>query len=88
MMGRGVLVEDLEWTGGSNALSGTFSLRAPWSYLVEGGAVRGRLDGVILVGNVFRTLAQIPAIGNDATWIGAINTPSLLVEGLRLVISD
>lgn len=87
MMGRGVLVEDLEWTGGSNPLSGTFSLRAPWSYLVEGGAIRGRLDGVLLVGNVFKTLAQVPAIGNDATWLGAISTPSLLLEGLRVMIS-
>ncbi|HEV8600530.1 MAG TPA: metallopeptidase TldD-related protein [Gemmatimonadales bacterium] len=86
MMGRGLLIEDLEWGGGPNPLTGTLALRAPWCYLVEGGVVRGRIDGVLLSGNVFKALAQLPALGSDATWIGALYTPSMLVEGLTVAI--
>jgi PmbA protein len=86
MMGRGVLVEDLEWGGGPNPLSGTLVLRAPWAYLVEGGVVRGRLDGMLLAGNVFKALGQLAALGNDATWIGAVCAPSLLIEGLSVAL--
>lgn len=82
MMGRGLLVEDLQWGGGPNPLGGSFSCRVPWAYLVENGAVRGRLDGVVLSGNVFAALAQLGAIGNDPTWVGALCVPTLLVEGL------
>ncbi len=82
MMGRGLLVEDLQWGAGPNPLAGNISLRAPWAYLVEGGVVRGRLEGVLLSGNVFAALAQLGAIGNDPTWVGALCVPTLLVEGL------
>jgi len=84
MLGRGLLIEDLDWRGGPNPLAGTLTLSAPWTYLVEGGVVRGRLEGVTLSGNVFRSLGQLAAIGNDVTWCGAISTPSLLVEGLTV----
>jgi len=86
MLGRGLLIEELEWRGGPNALGGTLSLSAPWSYLVEGGVVRGRLEGVTLSGNVFNALGRLGAVGNDATWLGALCAPSLLVEGLSVTV--
>lgn len=82
MMGRGLLVEELEWGGGPNPLPGAIALRAPWSYLVEGGQVRGRLEGVTLSGNVYQALGKLAAVGNDVTWVGSACLPSLLVEGL------
>ncbi len=81
-MGRGLFIEDLEWGAGANALAGTIRLRAPWAYLVEGGTVRGRLEGVVLSGNVFEALNNIRAIGGDPTWIGAQELPTMIVEGL------
>jgi PmbA protein len=87
-MGRGVLIEDLEWGAGANALEGTIVLRAPWAYLVEGGTVQGRLEGVSLSGNVFELLNRIVAVGNDATWVGAQELPSVVVEGLVTRIED
>jgi len=84
MMGRGLLVEDLEWGGGPNPLAGTLALRAPWAYLVEGGVVRGRLEGMLLWGNMFRALEQLGAIGNDPTWVGSLCVPTLLIEGLTV----
>jgi predicted Zn-dependent protease len=82
MMGTGLLVEDLDWEAGTNSLAGTIALNAPWAYLVEGGRIRGRLEGVVLSGNVYEALGRISAVGSDATWLGAHSLPSLLLEGL------
>jgi len=87
-LGRGVLIEDLDWGAGTNPVSGTIVLRAPWAYLVEGGAVRGRLEGVVLSGNVFEALRRVRAIGSEAAWVGASCLPSLAVEGLELVSGE
>jgi predicted Zn-dependent protease len=84
MLGRGLLVEALEWSGPPNPLSGALALRTPWCYLVEGGAVRGRLEGVTLSGNLFELLGRLVAVGSDARWVGAVSVPSLVVEGLRV----
>ncbi len=81
-MGAGVLIEDLEWGSGPNPLASATMLRAPWAYLVEGGEVRGRLEGLVFSGDVFASLSRLGAVGSDATWIGAQCLPSLLMEGL------
>ena len=83
-MGRGLLIADLAWGAGPNPLVGTITLRAPWAYLVEGGEVTGRLEGVVLAGNVFDALRRVVAVGSDATWIGAQCMPSVVVEGLGI----
>lgn len=83
-MGRGLLIEDLTWGAGANPDRGTFVVRAPWTYLVDGGVVRGRLEGVSLAGNVFGALSRVAAVGRDAAWIGACSTPSLVLEGIQV----
>jgi PmbA protein len=87
-LGRGVLIHDLDWGEGANPVSGTIVARAPWAYLVEEGAVRGRIEGVVLSGNVFEALRHIRAIGSDASWVGASCLPSLVVESLVLRIQE
>ncbi|MGQ0703254.1 MAG: TldD/PmbA family protein [Gemmatimonadales bacterium] len=87
MMGRGLLIADLEWSGRPNPLPGIQELRSPWVYLVENGIVKGRLEGIRLAGNVFAALSRIGAVGEDATWIGAACVPSVLVEGLTVLRS-
>jgi PmbA protein len=80
MMGKGILIEELEWCAGPNPISGTIALRAPWAYLVESGTIKGRLEGVVLSGNVFEALRELGGVGNDAAWIGASCMPSLLLK--------
>ena len=87
-LGRGVLFEDLDWSAGTNPVSGAIVLRAPWAYLIEGGAVRGRLEGVVLSGNVFEALRHVRAIGSEASWVGASCLPSVVVEGLEMANSQ
>ena len=84
MMGKGILIEALDWGAGPNPISGTIALRAPWAYLVEGGRVRGRLEGVVLSGNVFDALKDLGGVGNDATWIGAACLPSILLKEMAV----
>ena len=82
MMGKGILIEELEWCAGTNPVSGTIALRAPWAYLVEGGRVRGRLEGVVLSGNVFEALQELGGVGNDPVWVGAVCVPTLLLGAM------
>ena len=79
-MGWGLLIADLEWGTGPNTLSGALTLSAPWSYLVAGGRVVGRLEGVVLSGNVFDALGGEVRVGNDAVWIGAQSLPSMVMR--------
>jgi PmbA protein len=81
-MGSGLLIEDLDWGAGPNPLVGTIALRAPWAYLVDGGEVSGRLEGVVLTGNAFDALGRILAVGSNVTWIGAQCLPSVVVDGI------
>jgi PmbA protein len=82
----GLLVEDLEWGAGPNPLSGAIAARAPWAYLVEQGEVRGRVEGLSLTGNVFDLLTRVVAIGSDATWVGSWCAPSMVFEGVGVVV--
>ena len=86
-MSKGLLVEDLEWGPGLNPLGGVVAFRAPWAYLVDGGEVRGRVEGVSLSTNVFESLAHIRGIGDDATWLGSQCLPSLLLEGIGVTVT-
>lgn len=79
-MGQGLFVADLDWGTGPNGVSGAIRMKAPWAYLVEGGTVRGRLEGVVLSGNVFDALRGEVAVGSDATWVGAQCLPSAVVR--------
>jgi len=83
-----ILIEELDWGAGPNPLGGAIALRAPWAYLVEAGEVRGRLDGVVLTGNVFDALTRIAAVGSDSTWIGSHCLPSMVVEGLGVGVGE
>ena len=85
MMGRGILIDDLEWDSGPNPIRGTLNLRVPWAYLVENGSVTGRLEGIRLSGSVFNALTRIVAVGGDPTWVGSAWVPSLLLEGLTVL---
>lgn len=87
-MGRGLLIEDFDWGAGANALPGTVSLRAPWAYLVEGGTVRGRVEGIVVSGSAFEALNRVVAVGSDATWVGAQELSSVVVEGLTCRIQE
>ncbi len=84
LVGEGLVVLALDWGPAPNPGSGLFRARAPWTFLVRGGEIVGRLEGVVLAGNADELLAEVVAVGADAPWDGAASLPSLVVEGVLL----
>jgi PmbA protein len=81
-LGSGLLVADVSWGPAPNPEPGAFRVHAPWCFLVDQGAIVGRLPRAILSGNVFDLLRRVVAIGSDAGWIGAATLPSVIVDGV------
>jgi PmbA protein len=78
----GLWVRSLRFGPAPNPVTGTFRMGVPWAYRIEQGVVVGRMDGLVLSGNVFELLKQLVAIGNDGQWIGSAAVPSIVVDGV------
>ncbi len=83
-MGDGLLVDAVAGGTGGSSRSGTFTHPVVLGYRVQGGEVTGRVDGVVIAGNVFDALGAVAGIGRDARWIGSSCLPPLLIEGLTV----
>lgn len=81
LVGDGLLVAELEPQSG-NATGGAFVARAPWAYRVRGGEIVGRLDGVVVTGNLFELLSRVAGIGAKEKWIGSAEMPMIAIEGV------
>jgi PmbA protein len=84
--GSGVLVRDFQLGPSPNPETGVFRAAAPWAYQLSRGEIIGRLEGVVLAGNVFQLLgpSRLMAVGRDREWLGAALLPSLVVDGVGL----
>lgn len=84
IMGDGLLVDAVAGGTGGSSRSGTFTHPVVLGYRVQGGEVAGRVEGVVIAGNVFDSLASIGGIGRDARWIGSSHLPPLLLHGVTV----
>lgn len=83
-MGDGLLVDTVaDGTGGSSR-SGAFTHPVLLGYRVEAGRVTGRVEGVVIAGNVFEALRDVGGVGSDSRWIGSALLPPLLVGGVTV----
>jgi len=83
-MGDGLLVDAVAGGTGGSSRSGTFTHPVVLGFRVEGGEVTGRVEGVVVAGNVFEALGSIGGIGRDARWIGSSLLPPLLLQGVTV----
>jgi PmbA protein len=83
-MGDGLLVDAVAGGTGGSSRSGTFTHPVVLGYRVQGGEVTGRVEGVVIAGNVFDALRSVGGIGRDARWIGSSLLPPLLLEGVTV----
>lgn len=83
-MGDGLLVDAVAGGTGGSSRSGTFTHPVVLGYRVQGGEVTGRVEGVVIAGNVFDALGSVGGIGRDARWIGSSLLPPLLLEGVTV----
>jgi PmbA protein len=84
LMGDGLLVDAVASGTGGSSRSGTFTHPVVLGFRVHGGEVTGRVEGVVVAGNVFETLGSIGGIGRDARWIGSSLLPPLLLHGVTV----
>ena len=56
--------------GGQTQLE-TFSFSSGYAYMIRDGKIAEMVKDVILAGNLFTTLMNIDAIGNDFKWINS-----------------
>ena len=83
-MGDGLMVDAVAGGTGGSSRSGTFTHPVVLGYRVQRGEVTGRVEGVVIAGNVFDALGSVGGIGRDARWIGSSFMPPLLLEGLTV----
>ncbi len=81
-VGDGLLVSDFEIGLAPNPDRGVFRVATPWCYRIVNGRVVGRVQGVVLAGEIIRLLERVVAIGADAEWHGAARLCSLVLDGV------
>lgn len=79
---NGLIIEELMGTHTANPITGDFSLGAI-GYIVRNGQ-KTPFQGVMISGNVFDLMQNIKQVGNDLRFYGAVGSPSLFVEGLKV----
>lgn len=79
----GLLVDQM--LGGGAGISGEFSVNVELGYRIQDGKILGRVKDTMVAGNVYTTLQQLMALGNDADWNGSCYTPSVLVQGPSVI---
>ena len=82
-LGDGLLVERVSGAAGL-APAGALHLPVALGYRVQGGEVRGRVDGALLAGNVFDALGAVVAVGRERQWVGSAFLPPILLERLTV----
>ncbi len=84
----GLLVRDLRIGPAPNPETGVFRMAAPWTYLLAKGEIVGRVEDVVLSGNVFELLGpgRLVAVGVGARWIGAASVPPLVADGVGVTL--
>lgn len=79
----GIVIEQV--LGGGPDISGDFSINLDLGYRVKNGEIIGRVKDTMVAGNVYMTLNQVIALGNDANPYDFYHTPSIITEGLSVV---
>lgn len=83
-MGDGLLVDSVAGGTGGSSRSGAFTHPVVLGYRVQGGEVTGRVEGVVIAGNVFDALGSVGGIGSEARWVGSSLLPPLLLQGVTV----
>jgi len=82
---EGLLIEHVMGATQGNILGGDFSGNVLLGYKIENGRIAGRVKDTMVFGNVYRLLADIAGVGNDARWVGGrLYVPSIYCPSLSV----
>ena len=70
--------------GQSNMMAGDFSVLAETAYLIENGQLKGKVKDIMLSGNVFELLKNIPMLENKIHKENSLFTPHILLDGVMI----
>jgi PmbA protein len=80
----GIEVVSFTDTGGVSGITGDFSIAAS-GRRIRHGHLSESLDPFTICGNLHDLLARITGVGSDLTWFGNLGSPTVRVEGLKVV---
>lgn len=83
-MDYGLLLMSSLGEGQSNVIAGDFSVLAETAYLVEGGVLKGRVKDIMISGNSFELLKNIPMIESKHHKEGSLITPHVLLDAVQV----
>jgi len=82
---EGLVVEQLMGAEQTNVLGGEFSGNVLLGYKVEEGEIVGRVKDTVVSGNIYKSLENFIAIGNETRWVGGmVLTPAFCCSGLTI----
>ena len=70
--------------GQSNTMAGDFSVLAETAYLIENGTLKGKVKDIMLSGNAFELLKNIPMLENKLHKEHSLFTPHILLDGVMV----
>ncbi len=82
---RGIIINSIIGGHTSNPVSGDFSVEARNAFIVEKGEITKPVKSAMISGNIFEALKQISGGGKDTRRVGHIITPTVKIEGLRVI---
>jgi len=80
----GIEVVSFTDTGGVNGITGDFSVAAS-GRRIRHGQLSESLDPFTICGNLRDLLMQITGVGTDLTWFGNLGSPTVRIDGLKVV---
>ena len=81
----GLLVYYLQGAHSSNPVSGEFSVVATPVWKIKNGEISFASRDVMLAGNIFEVLKNVKIVGNNERQVGALVTPWIMVENVRVI---
>ncbi|MBC7129827.1 TldD/PmbA family protein [Candidatus Bathyarchaeota archaeon] len=81
----GLLVYSLQGAHSSNPASGEFSVVATPAWRIRDGRIVHAVKGAMLAGNIFEVMKSISDIANNERKIGALVTPWILAENVKVI---
>lgn len=82
---RGIIVSSIIGGHTSNPISGDFSVEVRNAFLVEKGEIIKPVKSAMITGNIFEAIKQISGSGRDTRKVGNVVTPTVRIDGLRVV---
>jgi PmbA protein len=85
---QGYLIRSLQGAHSSNPESGDFSVVGNPAFLIEGGELKGAVDGLMLAGNVYELLRNTVEVAKVPIYLESTIGPEVVFKDIQVVAKD